>query len=97
MWSKRWQLRYIDCRGLTLKPVGVRVCIDCKREGWEAGARTIALKGGLDGPSPNDASPDCRLTRKSFEGVESASRIVDEEPEAVDATLTKLVDGTLCV
>ena len=97
MWNKRWQLRYIDCRGLTLKPVGVRFCIDGKRESWEARARTILRKGVFDGPSPNDASPDCRLTRKSFEGVESASGIVDQGPEALDATLTKLVDGALCV
>ena len=97
MWDKRWQLRDVDCRGLALKPLGVRVGIDRKCESWKAGARTIAPKGRLDVASANDASPNCGVTRQSFEGIQSAWRILDQWAKALHGALTELVNGALGV
>ena len=69
LWDKRWQLCDIDYRGLALKPVRVRVCVDCKGEGCEAWARTIARERSFDVAARDDAAPDRGVARQSFKGV----------------------------
>ena len=69
MRDERWQLCYVDCRGLALNLVGVGVCIERKGEGFEARAGTITREGSLDVAPLDDASAGCRVACESFKGV----------------------------